>query len=272
MEEKETLEQKAKHLVRRARLPRFLNRFGWKEHPLWEFMLAQLVYTTYGRCWRRTAKFMREYYGKILHWTSWQRAIAKWPFWVWHALAQASAGNGVAIAAIDGTTFTRSNPSEHYLHRIDREESVGRPVQSVTLVAVKERKFLAWRIRARPRGEKCDVPYLLQHSEKPELVLMDRGFDSNPLHAWLREHQVWSIAPVRKGCKRGQYRRQLRDCFDYGLYGQRNIVEALFSAVKRLFGTHVRAKTWRTQYAELSARFIAYNVGAALLKICYKAI
>jgi len=264
MDETETLEQKAKHLVRRARLPKFLNHFGWKKHPLWEFMLAQLVYTTYSRCWRRTARFMREYYGIVLHWTSWQRAIAKWPFWVWQALARASAGDGTCtIAAIDGTTFSRANPSEHYLHRIDREGSIGRPVQSVTLIDVRRRKFLAWRIRARPMGEKRDVPYLIQSSAmRIELVLMDKGFDSNPLHSWLRDQGIWSIAPVRKGCKRGQYRRQLRDYFDYGLYWMRNLVEALFSAVKRLFGSHVRARTWHAQYAELSARFIAYNIGA----------
>jgi hypothetical protein len=149
------------------------------------------------------------------------------------------------------------------LKRIDRDGPVGRPVQDVVLIDVLRRKFLSWRFRATPRGEKCDVPYLIKKSPvRPELILMDKGFDSNPLHTWLRDHGIWSIAPVRKGCKRGNYRRQLRDCFDWALYWQRSIVECLFSAVKRLFGSHVRARTARMQRAEMNSRFIAYNIGA----------
>lgn len=271
MADEEFLDKKAKRLRRQARLPKFLNWYGSKQHPLWQFLLASLVSATYRLSWRRTAKFLREHYGICVHWTTLQKAIAKWPSWVWQALARASTGDGVCeLAAIDGTTFSRANPSEHYLHRIDREGSIGRPVQDVALVDVYRRKFLAWRIRARPKGEKCDIPYLIRSSAmRIELVLMDKGFDSNPLHSWLRDNGIWSIAPVRKGCKRGQYRKQLRDYFDYGLYWMRNIVEALFSAVKRLFGAHVRAQSWRTQYAELSARFIAYNIGAFLARTFY---
>ena len=264
MENKETLIKKAKYLRRQARLPKFLNRYGPKDHPLWQFLLAQLVYTTHCKCWRRTAKFMQEYYKIQLHWTSWQRAIAKWPVWVWQAIGRVSAGDDACtIAAIDGTTFSRSSPSQHYLKRIDKEEPVGRPVQDVVMIDVCRRKFLSWRIRAKPRGEKCDVPYLVKQSPvKPDGILLDKGFDSNPLHTLLREQGIWSIAPVRKGCRRGRYRKEMRDYFDYGLYWQRNLVESLLSAVKRVFGTAVRARKWKSQYAELSSRLIAYNIGA----------
>ena len=264
MNDEEELINKVKRLVKRARLPRVLNRYGPKDHPLWQFLLCYVVYTTYCHSWRRAAKFMREFYGIDLHWTTWQKAIAKWPQWIWLALARASADiEHCKLAAIDGTTLARSNPSQHYLHRIDREDKIGRPIQQVILVDVMRRKFLASRIRARPRGEKCDVPYLIKQSPLlPDGVLMDKGFDSNPLHTWLREQGIWSVAPVRKGCKRGNYRRQLRDCFDWALYWQRNIVESMISAVKRLFGSHVRARTARMQRAEIYSRLIAYNIGA----------
>lgn len=264
MEPRETLEDKAKRLWKAAGLPEFFNKYGPKQTPGWKLYLAHLEYVTHTPAWRRTANFMEDYHYSRRHWTTWQKAIAKWPVRVWDALREASvASEKCELAAIDGTTFSRSNPSEHYLHRIDREGSIGRPIQDVVMIDVKRRKFLSWRIRATPRGEKCDVPYLIEHSPTPpESVLLDKGFDSNPLHEWLRDHGIWSIAPVRKRCKRGQYRRQLRDYFDWGLYWQRNIVEALFSAIKRLFGTHVKARTWKTQYAEISSRLIAYNIGA----------
>ena len=268
-----TLKDKAKHLWKAAGLPKFLNKYGPKQMPCWRIYLCHLEYTAHAPSWRRAANFMNEYHMLSRHWTTWQKAIGKWPQWVWDALAKASVMDCTgSVTAIDGTTLSRSNPSQHYLHRIDREETVARPVQSVVLVDVEHRKFLAWRIRASPRGEKCDVPYLIQHSPVlPELVLMDKGFDSNPLHTWLRDNGMWSVAPVRKKCNKGRYRKQLRDCFDWGLYWQRNIVECLFSAIKRLFGSHVRSRTASAQRAEIFSRFIAYNIGAIILTTFYRA-
>jgi hypothetical protein len=160
--------------------------------------------------------------------------------------------------------MTRSNPSQHYLRRIDREEMVKRPLQQVVMIDVVRRKFLSWRIRATPRGEKRDVPYLVRQSPtRPDGVLMDKGFDAEWIHCFFDENNMWSIAPTRKGCRRGKHRKTLRDCFDYCIYWQRSIVECLFSAFKRLFGVHVRARTWTMQRAELQNRFIAYNIGNA---------
>lgn len=271
MKKVETLRKKAYRLWKKAGLPKFLNKYGPKETPGWLVYLCHLEYTAHAPAWRRAMNFMSQYHKLSRHWTSWQKAISKWPQWVWDALAKASTGTETCdVAAIDGTTMSRSNPSQHYLKRIDREGCTSRPVQNVIMIDVIRRKFLSWRIRATPRGEKCDVPYLVRHSPVlPELVVMDKGFDSNPLHTWLRDNGIWSIAPVRANCMRGNYRKQLRDCFDYSLYWQRNLVECLISAVKRLFGSHVRARTLRAQRAELYTRFIAYNIGAKVIRTFY---
>ena len=274
MTRQEPLIDKAKRLTQQARLPRFFNVKGRRWHPTWQIYLCHLVYTTYAPSWRRAAKFMRDFYGIEMEWSCWRKAIMKWPIWAWHALARASAGDEQClVAAIDGTTLARSNPSQHYLHRIDREQPVGRPIQEVVMIDVARRKFLAWRVRSRQRGEKCDVLYLLGNSPvTPDGVLLDKGFDSEPLHAALRERGVWSVAPTRKNCRRGRCRKQLRDFFDHGLYWQRNLVESLFSALKRLFGVHVRARTWRAQRAEIFSKFIAYNIGALQRRtICHRA-
>ena len=107
--------------------------------------------------------------------------------------------DGDVLAAIDGTGFSRTNASHHYLRRIDSLYKIKRNAQVVLMVDVKRRTFLSWRFRAKPRGEILDVKYLIRTSPvKPELVLMDKGFDSNPLHEWLRNNNIWSIAPVRK--------------------------------------------------------------------------
>jgi len=229
---------------------------------LWEYILCYLVYTKYTRNWRDTEIFMREYYGISLHWTSWQRAIAKWPMWLWHRLKNASIEDEICeVAAIDETGISRTNASEHYVKRIDRANPIKRFIQGIFMIDIGRRKFLSWRIRAKPRGEKCDVPYLLNKSPVvPNGIIMDKGFDSNPLHKFLRDKGIWSVAPVRKNCRRGRYRKEMRDYFDYGLYWQRNIVESMISAVKSLFGSHVRARTARTQRAEINMKLIAYNI------------
>lgn len=264
MGKKETLKDKAYHLWKSARLPKYLNRKGPKRTPGWKVLLAYFEYTTHAPAWRRARQFMSDYYDEKRHFTTWQKAIQKWPAWVWDALAKASAETDICpVAAIDGTGLSRTNASQHYLKRIDSDYKIKRHAQAMVMVDVERRKFLSWRFRAVPRGEKCDVPYLIRHSPTlPDLVLMDKGFDSQPLHEWLRNEGIWSVAPVRKNCRRGRYRKQLRDCFDYGLYWQRNIVECLIGVVKRLFGSHVRARHARMQRAEFSIRLIAYNIGA----------
>jgi len=206
---------------------------------------------------------MREFYGFTMDWTCWRKAVLKIPLWAWHALARTSAGDDeCVVAAIDGTTIARSNPSQHYYKRI-LDGKTSTPLQEVSMIDVARRKFLSWRIRAKPRGEKCDVPYLFTHAAtKPGGVLMDKGFDAQWIHDYHAERDTWSVAPTRKGCRRGRHRKVLRDCFDYGLYWQRNIVEALFGAVKKIFGGSVRSRHWRAQRAEISIQRIAYNIGA----------
>lgn len=263
MKKKETLKDKAFRLWNKAGLPKFLNKYGPKVTPGWMIYLAHLEYTVHAPAWRRATNFMTNYHKKERHFTTWQKAIAKWPAWVWDALKKASVGEEECeIAAIDGTGLSRANPSQHYIKRITGYKST-KPMQAIVMVDVKRRKFLSWRFRANPRGEKCDVPYLIKKSPTtPELVLMDKGFDSQPLHEWLRDEGIYSIAPVKKGCKHGRYRKQLRDCFDWSQYWQRSIVESLIGAVKRLFGSHLRGRTAKTQRAELNSKLIAYNIGA----------
>jgi hypothetical protein len=271
MRKLKTLKDKAYDLWKKAKLPKFLNKFGPKVTPGYLTYACHLEYTTHAPAWRRAANFMENYHEDSRHWTTWQKAISKWPQWVWDAIEDASVEEEVCeIAAIDGTTISRTDASQHYLRRIDRDGEISRPVQEVIMVDVVNRKFLSWRIRAKARGEKCDVPYLIRRSPcKVQGVLLDKGFDSNPLHSFLREKGIWSVAPVRKGCKRGRYRKELRDFFDWALYWQRNIVESLISAIKRLFGSHVRARSAHMQRAELSSRFIAYNIGVLLQTTFY---
>ena len=220
----------------------------------------------YQLSYRRAMKFLDEFYGINLHWTTLQKAAKRLPKALWQSLLAATIGTkNIFLAAGDGTGFARAGPSSYYLRRIDRDGPIGRPVQAITLIDVERRKFISGNFFAKPYHAARRIPGL--HRQSPaeiDVLLLDKEFDAEKLHQWLNENGTFSVAPVRKGCRRGRHRKMLRDCFDWCLYWQRNIVECLFSALKRLFGSTVRCRHIRTQTAELFCRLIAYNIGYRL--------
>ena len=270
MKKKERLENKVKHLLRQAGLPWRLHRFGPKKFLLWQLCLGLLIKEIFRLSYRRAMKFLDEFYGIKLHWTTLQKFRKRVPLAIWQTLLKCTANNSIAVAAIDGTSMQRHNPSMHYLKRIDRKEKISVPIYLNVAVDVIRRKFLAVRHHAVKSGEVKDVNYLTEQSPTEiELVLMDKLYDSESLHRFFRERGTYSIVPVKKNWAQGQLRKQLKNCFDYTLYWQRNLIESLFSALKRLFGNHLRGLTARTQRAEIYMRMIAYNLGARITEIFY---
>ena len=270
MKKKERLENKVKRLIRQAGLPRFLHRFGPKKFLLWQLCLGLLIKEVFRLSYRRAMKFLDEFYGIKLHWTTLQKFRKRVSLAIWQAMLKCTNDSQIAIAAIDGTSMQRSNPSMHYLKRIDRENNISVPIYLNVAVDVIRRKFIAVRHHAKKAGEICDVRYLTDRSDKEiELMLLDKLYDSEILHRYFRERGTYSIVPVKKNWARGQLRKQLKNCFDYCLYWQRNLIESLFSALKRLFGNHLRGLTARTQRAEIYMRMVAYNLGARFIGIFY---
>jgi transposase len=267
MEKKNRLYSKIRRLFRLAGHPKWVHRMGPKKFETFILCFGLVVKQVYRLSYRRAVKFLDEFYDLQVHWTTLQKAAKRLPKSLWQSLLAATIEVGdVYLAAADGTGFSRSNASNHYLKRIDRDDRIKRPVQAIALVDVKQRKFLAANFYAKPRGEAKRIPTLHKKCEVDiEVLLMDKGFDAEWLHQWLKTNGTFSIAPTRKGCRRGSHRKLMRDCFDWCLYWQRNIVEALFSAIKRLFGGTLNTKHIRTQTAELFCRLIAYNVGHSLL-------
>jgi transposase len=270
MKKEEKLVNKVKRLIRKAGLPRWLHRFGPKKFKFWQLALGLLIKEVFRLSYRRAMAFLSEFYGIDLHWTTLQKCRKRLPLGIWQRLLEHTVEGPINVAAIDGTSMQRNNPSEHYLRRIDRDTIEKTPVFLSAMVDVVRRKFLFARHHAKRFGEIKDVPYLVEKCGKEiDLLLMDKAYDSEKLHRYLRERGTYSIVPVKKNWARGQIRKQLKDCFDYSLYWQRNLVEALFSALKRLFGNHLRGLTARTQRAELYMRLIAYNLGAVLFDFFY---
>jgi transposase len=265
MEAKNKLEIKIKRLFRRAGHPRFWHHMGPKKFETWMLCFGLIIRQVYKLSYRRAMKFLDEYYHLTMHWTTLQKAAKRLPKSLWQLLLQATISRSVPLAALDGTGMSRTNASQHYLRRIDRDGRVERPVQALCMIDVKKRKFLSASFFAQPKGEVRKAPQVIRQCKtKPDVLLMDKGFDAEWLHQWLKEHGTFSIAPARSNCRRGMHRKLMQDCMDWQLYWQRNLVETLFSALKRLFGSTISSKHIKTQTAELFCRLIAYNVGYRL--------
>ena len=265
MKKEERLINKIKRLLKLIGCPRWLHHFGPKKYFSWQLVLGLLVKEVFILSYRRAMKFLDEFYYLKLHWTTLQKFRTRMPLSIWQKLLNATIEGPIEIAAIDGTSLQRSNPSSHYLKRIDRDSRTSIPVYLNAMVDVVRRKFISVRHHAKKSGEVPDVKYLVnQCKEDIELILMDKLYDSEKLHRYLRGQGIFSVAPVKKNWAKGQLRKQLKDCFDYSLYWQRNLVECLFSALKRLFGNTLRSASAKTQRAELYMRMIAYNIGAII--------
>ncbi len=272
MKKENRLVNKVKRLLRKAGIPRWLHKYGPKKFKFWQLALGLLIKEVFRLSYRRAMAFLSEFYNIDLHWTTLQKCRKRIPLSIWQILLSNTIDYEIKVAAIDGTSLQRTNPSEHYLKRIDREGKNSTPIFLNTMVDVVRRKFVSIRHHAKRAGEVPDVPYLVSHSmQEIELILMDKAYDSEKLHKFLRGEGIFSVAPVKKNWARGQLRKQLKECFDHALYWQRNLVESLFSALKRLFGNHLSGLTARTQRAEIYMRLIAYNLGARIKMIFYSA-
>lgn len=263
MEKEERLDRKIYRLFVTAGHPRYAHRFGPKKFRTWILCLGLVIKQVYQLSYRRVMKFLDEHYSINMHWTTLQKAAKRLPKALWQSLLAATIQvKNVYLSAFDGTGISRVNASRHYLRRIDSLNRVERPVQLLALADVKNRKFLAGNFYAKPYHEARHVPALHRKCKQNlSVLLMDKAGDAEWLHNWLYKNCTFLVSPARKNCRRGKHRKFMRDCFDYCLYWQRNIVESLFSALKRLFGSYVRSRHIKTQTAELFCRLIAYNIG-----------
>jgi hypothetical protein len=73
----------------------------------------------------------------------------------------------------------------------------------------------------------------------------------------------YSLIPVRTRKRKrisGFYRRELSKSFDQSRYHRRNLVETVFSVLKRKFGESMKARKFQSQIKELKIKLILYNI------------
>ena len=252
-------------------MPVYLHHFGPKTYTSWQHCKAWLLKEKHKCSWQDFLDdFAPIYFEKIPDRTTLVKFVGRLPIWLKNKILAFSAGDEPAeYGAIDSTGLSRTNASNHYTKRIDRDEPIKSPLK-LSLYTTK-RRILAFRLRSKQRADTKDVKYLLDHSPiLAETNCMDKGYDANYIHEEFRKRGVYSIIPARKGCKRGRYRRQMRDYMDYSQYWERNCAEYNNSSLKRRFGDYIRSVKYHSQHSEVAARIILHNLKAILHRLFHR--
>jgi hypothetical protein len=111
-----------------------------------------------------------------------------------------------------------------------------------------------------------DIPHaekLLKQSHgirHSDLCVMDKGYDSEGIYELIRDTlNSSSLIPVRNRKRKRisrYYQRQIAQSLDQEKYHQRNIVETIFSVMKRKFGESLKARKYRLQVKENKIKVI----------------
>src|SRR3989344_6089161 len=175
--------------------------------------------------------------------------------------------------AIGGTGISLDNASPHYCKRIGKKYHQ-RPFLKLSVsVEIKHYLILQFTVRKKTRHDLIDAyPMVkkLAKQYKPEAFYGDRGYDSEKLFKLVFEElEAYPLIlqkrlDVPKYRRKGRYRKETIDVFDYGEYLQRNKVETAFSILKRKFGFSIRSKDVKNQKVEAMCRLVAYNIDRLL--------
>jgi hypothetical protein len=260
MDKKNRLTRKIKRLLRRLGMPRWLHRFGPKIYEFYEHFAALLIRFFCRLSYRRIAVLM-DYLGfRCPSKSALQATAAKLGPSFWDRVLEQTCGKPYLVA-IDSTGFTRSNPSYHYLRRIDG--GIPKiPVKASIAFDTRRKKIVAARIRVLPAHDIRDVKVLLKKS-KPSVFVADKAYDAAWLHEYCRDQNIVAHIPIRTYGKprfhRWDARQLAAKCFRKRTYHRREMVESGNHSIKQTMGSSVNSRKARTIRSELFGRLACHN-------------
>ncbi|WP_394346223.1 transposase [Methanolobus halotolerans] len=102
-------------------------------------------------------------------------------------------------------------------------------------------------------------------TRRSNYYVMDKGYDSEVIHSITREQlNAVAIIPLRQRKRKkikGHYRRKMLLEFDEELYHKRNLVETMFSVLKRKYGEETKARKHWNQAREIKIELLMINIG-----------
>ena len=261
LEKEKKLVKKIKRLLRRIGCPRWLHHYGPKTYEFLDHLSALLIRAFCRLSYRRVNQLL-DFLGmkcpskSALHYTAKKLSAG-----FWQKLLKATSGI-TYLAAIDSTGFSRTNPSYHYLRRIDgRNPKI--PVKMSAAFDTRKKKFCSAKIRVLPAHDIRDVKSLLKRA-KPKILAADKAYDAAWLHHFCRENSIKAFIPIRKWSKPKHRNFGLRmkaaKNFKIKTYHRREVIESGFSSIKRKYGSSVNSRSVRGIRTEIYGRLACHNI------------
>jgi IS5 family transposase len=177
---------------------------------------------------------------------------------VWRVLLRHSAQlhDPSPHVAVDATYYERSPASKHYC---DRTNYRVQTIEATKLVDTESQAILDVHCTTTREGSDAEVVLQLARRYPGELLSLaaDKGYDCN----WLREDlRDLAIRPLIKHCINKPYDHAHNARIDDDLYNQRSMTETANSAVKRSYGSAVRAREWYREFHEIALMCLVYNI------------
>jgi transposase len=261
MSKENRLIQKVKRLIRHLGCPRWLHHYGPKTYEFYQHLCALLVRYFCQLSYVRV-KQLFDLLGitcpskSALHYTSTKLKAS-----FWEKVLRATSGTPYLIA-IDSTGFSRTNPSYHYLRRIDGKM----PKKYVKLSVAfdtRRKKYCAAKIRVLPAHDIRDVKHLLKNCS-PKVLVADKAYDANWLHEYCKDKDIKAHIPLRKWSKPRHKNISARMIaqkhYRTRTFHRRELVESGNSSIKAKYGTSVRSKKVRTIRTEIYGRLACHNI------------
>ncbi|MBU1245734.1 MAG: IS5 family transposase [Nanoarchaeota archaeon] len=263
------LVKKVKRLLKRLRCPRFLHRFGPKIYELYEHLLALLIRHFCKLSYRRVVKLLDLFGIRCPSKSALQYTAKKLPTSLWNKAIELTSGGMHYIVAIDSTGISRTNPSYHYLRRINGQLPKI-PVKLSTAFDTRKKKFCAGKVRVLPAHDIKDIKFLLKQSN-PNILVADKAYDANWVHEFCFEHNIEAHIPLRNygkpKHKNMSFRMMAAKKFRKRTYNRRSLAETGMFCLKQKYGSSVSSKSAKTIKADLYGRMLCHNLFGAFRMI-----
>ena len=245
--------------LRKLNCREYLHYFGPKKFKFVQHAAALLMKEALRCSFRRIEKILEMFGLKVPTYSALCKSRKRIPPSLWNSFLSLSSGLKHEKVAIDGTGFSRTNPSFHFIKRIDRKKPVKSYAKLSALLDVKKRKFCAIRVRTKPRHDVFDAKYLLARTRMKRLYA-DTAYDAEWLHEMCFEKNVQTFIKPRKNVRRGFYRRKQMKEYSEEEYHQRSLIESGFGSLKRKYGGSVSGKGIVSVRSELFCKAICHNL------------
>lgn len=173
------------------------------------------------------------------------------------------------VAGADMTGLQTKRASPYYIKRV--MGSYSRRGFARLELLVWKKFILGWELRLFRKDELAMLKNMWKKvKKKPTTLVYDKKGDSEPHHEWLATQGIRSIAPVRKGARRGKRRRELMRNFPQKTYNKRNRNENVNYMFKNRYGDSLKAYTTKGRRAETTTKIAAHNLWARLKALLHE--